>query len=187
MKTALFIDFDDSFSYNVVQELENIGIKVKVINWLDFEELPNQDLLVLGPGPGRPEDYQRIFPLIASWLSEKQPLFAVCLGHQIFWTLLGEEVVRSKWPVHGQKVNLHLNAEWRKWLQIKNDVFVQRYNSLCVPEQASLRNPYLKNFIQDGEILITTDKNVISYQFHPESLGTSFRRCFFAPITRDLI
>jgi len=175
---ATFIDFEDSFSFNVVQELTLAGFNVKVINWKDFEENPADGLLVLGPGPGHPDDYQQLFPLIKKWITDKKPFFGVCLGHQIFWRLLDEEVVRSKEPLHGQKIKLLLDDEWKSWLGINKEVFVQRYNSLAVMGQASLRNPYYKNFIQNDEIIMTKSPHVITYQFHPESIGTTFRKNF---------
>lgn len=175
---ATFIDFEDSFAFNVVQELTQVGFDVEVINWKDYESNPREGLLVLGPGPGHPDDYQQLFPLIKSWIAENKPFFGVCLGHQIFWRLLDEDVVRSKEPLHGQKVKLLLTADWKKWLGINKEVFVQRYNSLAVMGQASLRNPYYQNFIQNDEILITKAPHVITYQFHPESIGTTFRREF---------
>lgn len=187
MKKATFVDFEDSFSYNVVQELTEIGFQVTVIHWRDFETLPETGLLVLGPGPGHPDDYQQLFPMLKTWISDKKPLFGVCLGHQIFWRLLGEEVLRSKEPLHGQRVKLTLDVEWRKWLGVENDIFVQRYNSLAVFGQAALRNPYLTNFIQNDEILITRGEHVLTYQFHPESIGTSFRRELMMPVYRDLV
>ena len=57
MKKVLFIDFEDSFSFNVVQELTEIGLQVEVINWTDFNSVTDHDLLVIGPGPGHPDDY----------------------------------------------------------------------------------------------------------------------------------
>lgn len=179
---ATFIDFEDSFSFNVVQELVQVGFDVSVINWKDYEDNPQTDLLVLGPGPGHPDDYQKIFPLVRSWLENKRPFFGVCLGHQIFWRLQNEEVVRSKEPLHGQKIKLSLSQEWSEWLGTSGDVFVQRYNSLAVLGQASLRNPVYHNFIQDDEILITRGPHLLTYQFHPESIGTTYRIGFMRAV-----
>lgn len=187
MKKATFIDFEDSFSFNVVQELTEVGFEVNVIPWIDFDKLPEEGLLVLGPGPGHPDDYSQIFPLLKDWIKKERPLFGVCLGHQLFWRVLGEDVVRSKEPLHGQRVRLFLTSEWQEWLGLKSEVLVQRYNSLAVLEQAALRNPYLKNFIQDGEVLITRGSHVITYQFHPESVGTMCREAFMRPVLRDLV
>lgn len=179
---ATFIDFEDSFSYNVVQELVDTGFEVKVIHWRDYEENPVEGLLVLGPGPGHPDDYQVLFPLIKSWLNQNRPFFGVCLGHQIFWRLQNEEVVRSKNPLHGQKVKLELTDKWRKFFGLTGPVFVQRYNSLAVLSQAAVRNPFIETYIQDDEILISKTPHLITYQFHPESIGTSFRKEFMNPL-----
>ena len=179
---ATFIDFEDSFSFNIVQELTLVGFEVTVINWNDYDENPLDGLLVAGPGPGHPDDYVSIFHLFKRWLSEDRPLFGVCLGHQIFWRLQGGEVVRSKEPLHGQRVLLNLTEEWKQWLGINEKVYVQRYNSLSVPGKFSEKNPYCINFIQDNEILMTRTNRVITYQFHPESIGTTFRTEFMKVI-----
>lgn len=179
---ATFIDFEDSFSYNVIQELELVGLKSEIVNWKDYEKNPESGLLVLGPGPGHPDDYQRIYPLIQEWLNKKKPLLGICLGHQIFWRIQGEEVLRSKLPLHGQKVSLELTQDWKEWLGIKSKVFVQRYNSLAVLEKLTGHYPELKNYSQDGEILITRSSHVITYQFHPESIGTTFRKQFMEAV-----
>lgn len=186
---ALLIDFDDSFTFNVVQELEQAGVTTEVINWKDFESLPDHGLLVLGPGPGHPDDYQRLFPLLKEWITAKRPLLGICLGHQIFWHLQGEGVLRSKYPLHGQRQKLELTGEWREWLGIsgQDEVWVQRYNSLAVMAPAGVRSPYFRNFVQNDEILITAGDNVVTYQFHPESVGTTYRKAFITPVLRDLV
>lgn len=186
MRKATFIDFEDSFSFNVVQELTLIGFDVSVVSWKDFESLPEEGILILGPGPGHPSDYEAIFPLVREWLHAHKPFFGVCLGHQIFWLLQGEPVLRSKEPRHGQRVALNFTPEWSEWLNLKPGVLVQRYNSLAVME-SSHRIPALKNFIQDGEILITRGQNIITYQFHPESIGTMCRKAFMRPVFEDLV
>lgn len=182
MRRAHFIDFDDSFTWNVVQELQEQGFRVHVQHWMDFETLPVADLLVLGPGPGHPDDYQRIFSLVSDWLKEGRAFFGVCLGHQIFWRLRGEGVYRSREPVHGQRVELTLDRSWQEWLGLPEKVKVQRYNSLGVPEEAIRRNPDVLNLLFDGEVMMTRGQGILSYQFHPESVGTSFRRAFFRPL-----
>jgi len=179
---ATFIDFEDSFTYNLVQELFLVGFDVKVIQWKDYEENPEEGLLVLGPGPGHPDDYQKIFPFIREWLRDKKPLFGVCLGHQIFWSLLGGPVLRSKNPLHGQKVKLHFNREWQEWFGQRDEIYVQRYNSLTVLESSAQKWPELTCFIQDEEVLISRSSNVLTYQFHPESIGTTFKKNFMSRV-----
>lgn len=187
MKRALYLEFDDSFSFNVISELTKLPLEVVVVHWMDFESTDGFDLIVLGPGPGHPDDYQRIFPLIENWISDERPLLGICLGHQIYWRLLGEDVIRSKEPLHGQKVKLNLTPEWTSWLGVSGEVWVQRYNSLSVMGQVSTRYPHLKTFEVDGEIMITKGEKVITYQFHPESVGTTLPECFFRPVLRELV
>lgn len=185
MKKALFIDFDDSFTFNVVQELTELGLIVEVMAWQDFISLTDHDLLVLGPGPGNPDDYQVLYPLIQEWLNQGKKIFGVCLGHQILWKMRGAEVARSHTPLHGQKVKLSLDSDWQQWLRISEHITVQRYNSLAVMDAGNGGD--VVNFIQDGEILMSRSPQIISYQFHPESMGTKCRSAFFRPIFRDLL
>ena len=187
MKKATFIDFEDSFTYNLVQELTEVGFSVEIISWQDFEKLPDEGLLVLGPGPGHPDDYIRIFDLLKTWINQKRPLFGVCLGHQLYWRILGEDIIRSKEPLHGQKVKLDLTHEWKEWFQVSKDIVVQRYNSLAVLDGPGIRNSKLKNFIQNDEVLISRGEGVITYQFHPESIGTTYRKALLGPVFRDLV
>lgn len=182
---ALFVDFDDSFTFNVLQSLEEAGIQCDLIHWRDFENLTDHDLLILGPGPGHPDDYQQIFYLVEKWLKDEKAFFGVCLGHQIFWTLKGEKVVRSLQPKHGQKVALNLPQEWREWLGVDHDPLVQRYNSLCVHEPHRAEELMIHSL--EGEIMITRGKKIITYQFHPESMGTTYRRSFFNVLRRHLV
>ncbi len=182
MKKALFIDFDDSFTWNVIQELEISGFEVTVLHWMDLESVPDTDLLVLGPGPGHPDDYQRIFSVINEWLKMKKPFFGLCLGHQIFWRIRGETIYRSKEPLHGQRIILDLDNRWQEWLKLPAQVKVQRYNSLSVTEEVSIRNPDMQNLLRDGEVMISRGEKILTYQFHPESVGTSFRQGFFRPL-----
>lgn len=187
MRKALFIDFDDSFTWNVIQELEEADFEVTVLHWMDLETVHDTDLLVLGPGPGHPDDYQRIFPIIHAWLIQKKPFFGLCLGHQIFWRIRGENVYRSKEPLHGQRVLLELDSRWQQWLKLKSQVKVQRYNSLCVTDEVSIRNPDVQSLLKDGEVMISRGENILTYQFHPESVGTSFRQAFFRPLQQFFV
>jgi anthranilate/para-aminobenzoate synthase component II len=183
MKKALFIDFDDSITWNVIQELETANFSVSVLHWMDLDEtVPETDLLVLGPGPGHPDDYQTIFPVLTDWIEKKRPVFGLCLGHQILWRLRGEMVYRSKEPVHGHRVELTLDKNWQEFLSLPPKVKVQRYNALSVAGEVSIRNPDVRNVLLEGEVMISRGEHFLSYQFHPESVGTSFRQAFFRPL-----
>ena len=185
VRKALFLDCEDSFSYNLVQELTEVGLEVKVIHWSELTEDHLSDLLVLGPGPGHPDDYQSIYPLIQSWLDQDKKIFGVCLGHQILWRLLGHEVRRSQFPLHGQKIQLNLNKDWQQWLKLPAGTWVQRYNSLAVTGSPAKEGVVTHE--ENSEIILSRSKNFISYQFHPESVGTNCRRSFFNVIFSNLL
>lgn len=185
MKKVLFIDFEDSFSFNVVQELTLIGLTVEVINWTDFKTVTDHDLLVLGPGPGHPDDYHYIFDVIKDWQLHGKKIFAICLGHQILWRLKGGQIVKSAYPLHGQKIKLNLAPHWQEWLNLPSEIWVQRYNSLAVMVDENHQG--IDNLVENGEIVMSRSSHFISYQFHPESVGTKCRASFFQPILRDLL
>lgn len=181
-RKILFLDFEDSFSFNVVGELSSLGLEVIVKNWKEFKSDEDFDLLVLGPGPGHPDDYQEIFPLIEAWPAK---IFGVCLGHQILWRLKGLEVKRSEYPLHGQKVKLNLNEDWQNWLNLPDSIWVQRYNSLAVLGDEVMGE--VINHLENGEIMMSRCERFISYQFHPESVGTNCRDSFFRAVTGNLL
>jgi len=185
MKQALFLDFQDSFTYNVVQELEDIGIRVKVIPWQDFTSLESEKLLVLGPGPGHPDEYAEIFEMILRWLEMGKNIFGVCLGHQLIWKLKGMEIISSAHPMHGQSFLLPITNLVEDWLDLKGPLKVQRYNSLAV----RFSGVYALDLysVEGDELMLAKTKQIISYQFHPESLGTNCRKSFFMPILKDLL
>lgn len=185
MKTALFVDFEDSFSFNVVQELTEAGFIVDVIKWFDLTDSYNYDLLVLGPGPGHPDDYANLFPFVQRWLDSQKKILGICLGHQIIWSIKGYKIDRANHPLHGQRVQVFLTEGWQNWLGLPREVWVQRYNSLAVKTEKALEEG--DAILVDGELMMYRDRSVITYQFHPESVGTKCRQSFFRPIFRDLL
>jgi anthranilate/para-aminobenzoate synthase component II len=186
MKKALFLDFEDSFTFNIVQELKLIGLEVDIIHWSDFWDISNYDLLVLGPGPGHPDNYQSIFSKIQNCLDKKVKIFAICLGHQIIWRIKGKHILRSKNPVHGQRTRLDLTQMWQDYFNLPSLVWVQRYNSLAV-SACDLFFKEFDFFIKDEEIIISKSNDLLTYQFHPESVGTNCRESFFRPILTYLL
>ena len=185
MKKALLVDFEDSFTFNVVQELTEIGLRVKVIPWTEFKSVSEHELLVLGPGPGHPDEYQQIFDVIRDWQAASKKIFGICLGHQILWRLKGFQVVQSAFPLHGQKILLNLSEDWQEWLNLPAEIWVQRYNSLAVLDGEA--EVGVEKLVERGEIVMSRSSSFISYQFHPESVGTKCRESFFRPILTDLL
>jgi anthranilate/para-aminobenzoate synthase component II len=185
MRKILIVDFEDSFTFNIASEFaKNKNQVVDVIGWrsLKAQMIEGSDLVVFGPGPGHPDEYQEIFPMIKKTLEEKKKkVVGICLGHQLIWSCLGLEIKRSSRPIHGQKVELILNSEWKKLLQTtENALTVQRYNSLAVVKgKKNFETEYLMLW-NDGELLASYETKLITYQFHPESIGTTYPQMFFS-------
>ena len=177
------VDFEDSFSYNLLQLLESIG-DTKIISFKDSASLLNlikdRDVLVLGPGPGHVDEYIHIVsPLIDLVKSKLIFIMGVCLGHQLILSHLYKcQILNCRQPMHGQSVSLVPSKELNGMLKIDYSSRVQRYNSWFV-----CTNNLAKNFcIMDeyNELALFSDcKNILTMQFHPESVGTSFRDQYF--------
>ena len=191
---ALF-DFEDSFTYNLYSDLKKfLSVDfgdIKVFHWTKLTDLKLQDydLIVLGPGPGHPDEYSKIFPTVRSLISDKTNcFFAVCLGHQVLWRSLGAKVERLKSPIHGQglELNIPLGSIWsNQQLCPQGKCLVQLYNSLSVDiSHVKKLNICLNLLDRNNQLYGCHFKNGLSYQFHPESVGTSCPDLFFRAMTK---
>src|SRR5947199_9947581 len=101
---VLVIDNYDSFTYNLVQYLGELGAEVRVMrnDAVSVSEVAGvrADRIVISPGPGRPEDAGITMNVIRQ-LGETTPILGVCLGHQAIGAVFGGEVVRAGLPMHG--------------------------------------------------------------------------------------
>lgn len=200
-KIYLF-DFEDSFTFNIAAEIEALNLKnisLKVLTYTNLypgevekilsevkRDLPL--LCVYGPGPGTPLDYKRCFPGIQMLLRRAKSFHVgVCLGHQILWTMKGAKIERAKTVIHGQSVLFTIP----KWSSIfPRSAFnkvtkVQRYNSLVVSLPPSLLKDKNNAFaFVSGECMAGMGRKILSYQFHPESVGTECPQLFFSFIKR---
>ncbi len=190
-REVYLFDFNDSFTYNVASELYEIGYKAQVITpqnmGAKLQEIAmsrKKCVIVYGPGPGHPDEYSSLFPLILKALTNPYIYhFGVCLGHQLIWRARGWEVIPSGMPVHGQKFDFKVPS----WDEFEanfrgREIPVQRYNSLVVKGNGEEFFALYK-----GEVMAARFERGISYQFHPESIGTANPKIFFAPIKQFLM
>lgn len=190
-KQVVIIDFDDSFTFNIASELYLLGLNAKVIHYNLLPSLvldSEVGIVILGPGPGHPDDYSFYYPYLKQIINNTNIfVMGICLGHQLIWKLKGASIFRLKQPLHGHSCIMQIPA-WSKYfdhLVINKKVLVQSYNSLAVLYDADLM-PVSSNVIHGSQVMASLFFNGISFQFHPESIGTSYPRIFFGPLKKKL-
>ena len=196
-------DFNDSFTYNIFSQLKLINPKLEIklvpyeLHLSVLEELVDTNLktvVIFGPGPGHPDDYKDSLSFIPKILENSSLFFmGICLGHQLLWRAKGLKVEVCERPIHGQVCEYLIGEEdyFRKILNLEDSKLkVQRYNSLCILEpefKNQTKGKQFKSFFQEGELVMTAGNNFLTYQFHPESVGTTCPSSYFTPILDFLL
>ena len=174
---VLVIDNYDSFTYNLVQYLGELGAEVQVMRndavRLDDVANVHPDHIVISPGPGRPEQAGVTMSVIRH-LGETTPILGVCLGHQAIGAVFGGDVVRAGVPMHGKTSTIEHNGAG-VFSGITGPFEASRYHSLIVAERGLPRElEVTARTREDGNIMglrhITWP--VYGVQFHPESILT---------------
>ena len=167
------IDNFDSFTYNLVQLLGELGAQVRVFrnNQVELGELRGHDGLVISPGPGTPNDAGISLDAITA-LSGTLPILGVCLGHQAIGQAFGASVVRTA-PVHGKSA--YVRHDYSGLFAGLADPFgAGRYHSLVVDRQSVPETLVVNAWTQDGLVMGLRHRSHPTYgvQFHPESILT---------------
>lgn len=172
----LMIDNYDSFTYNIVQYLGELGVELKVwrndqFSMEDVEAL-NPKAIVVSPGPCSPNEAGKSLQVFAEW-SHRLPIFGVCLGHQCLGQHFGGNVIHADRLMHGMTSPVHHFGD-ALFHGVENPFIATRYHSLIV-ERSSL--PSCLSIIAEtaeGEIMALRHNQypVYGVQFHPESYAT---------------
>ena len=172
----LLIDNYDSFTFNIVQALGELGADVHVvrndkIDVNEAEALQPESLLV-SPGPGRPEDAGNSVALIKHF-ADKLPVLGVCLGHQCIVTAFGGTIERADRVMHGKVSNVYHDSR-TIYEGLSNPFSATRYHSLLVREEKLPQDLEVSAYTSDGEIMGVRlrGRPVEGLQFHPESILT---------------
>ncbi len=172
----LMLDNYDSFTYNLVQYLGELGADVEVRRndevSVDEIEAMRPTHVVISPGPCTPNEAGITLALISK-LAGKVPILGVCLGHQAIGQAFGGKVVRAKEVMHGKVSKIRHDGKG-VFEKIPNEFIATRYHSLAV-ERASLPACLeVSADTPDGEIMGLRHKSlaVEGVQFHPEALLT---------------
>jgi len=172
------IDNYDSFTFNLVQYLGELGQEVVVkrndeISIKEIEEM-NPDFLMISPGPCTPDDAGISMEAIQTFAG-KIPIFGVCLGHQSIAQVFGGDVVRAERLMHGKTSAIYHDGK-TVFSNIEQPFTATRYHSLIVKKETLPDCFEIAALTKDDEIMAIRHKEfpIEGVQFHPESIITSF-------------
>ena len=175
-KTILMIDNYDSFTYNLVHYLGELGQQVEVRrnDCLDFDFVDDldPDMIVISPGPCTPKEAGLSVDIIKRYVGKK-PILGVCLGHQAVGYAYGANIVRAERLLHG-KTSPIIHDGKTSFLGLPNPFEATRYHSLLVEEGSLPPEFEISAWTEEGEIMGIRHKEfpVEGVQFHPESILT---------------
>jgi anthranilate synthase component 2 len=176
MMRVLVIDNYDSFTYNLVHYIGELGAEVEVVRndkiTLDQVGERAPDAIVISPGPCTPNEAGICLPLIERFASEI-PMFGVCLGLQSMGQAFGGEVIRAPVPMHG-KVSTITHDGRGVFRGINKQFEATRYHSLVVRDESLPDELSVTARSEDGQIMGLQHHHlpVHGVQFHPESISS---------------
>lgn len=170
------IDNYDSFAYNLVQYLGELGGEPLALRNDSFtlSQLADKkpQAIVISPGPGAPEDAGLSLAVIEHFKG-RVPIFGVCLGHQAIGQYFGGEIIRAPEPVHGKQAEVHHNGD-SLFAGLGSPFRAARYHSLIIRRETLPQCLDVLAETADGLIMAIRHKvlPIIGVQFHPESIIT---------------
>ncbi|HEV2359164.1 MAG TPA: aminodeoxychorismate/anthranilate synthase component II [bacterium] len=174
----LVIDNYDSFTYNLVQYLGELGEELEVrrndASTVDEIAALRPEAIVVSPGPCTPAEAGVSTPLVAS-LAGRVPILGVCLGHQCIGAACGGAVVRGLAPVHGKTSRIHHDGR-TIFTGLPSPITGTRYHSLVIDPGRLPPSLEVSARTEDGVIMGVRHRTAIveGVQFHPESVLTDY-------------
>ena len=173
----LLIDNYDSFTYNLVHYLGELGadVLVKRNDALDVQAAMalRPEAILLSPGPGTPSQAGICLALTAAAAETRTPLMGVCLGHQTIGETFGGEVIRCHEIVHGKMGTMHHTGKG-VFSDLPSPFEATRYHSLIVERDSLPGDLEITAELEDGTIMGLQHKTlpIHGVQFHPESIAS---------------
>lgn len=173
----ILIDNYDSFTYNIVQYLQELGVEPKVFenDKITVDELKkiNFDSVIISPGAGNP-DTARISMGVINEFYKTKKILGICLGHQCIAQFFGGKIEKSQNPTHGKTSKIRICENSKLFKNLPKEFEVTRYHSLEVSSLPKELKITAKT--QDGTIMAIEHKTLPIYgvQFHPEAILTEY-------------
>ncbi len=172
----LVIDNYDSFVYNLVHYVEDLGVPTEVVrnDALTVEQALKKrpGAVILSPGPCTPNEAGICLPLLANAPAEL-PMLGVCLGHQAIGQAFGGEVISAKAIMHGKVADVRHRGEGL-FRGLSSPLKATRYHSLAVRRDSLPSDLIVDAETEDGEIMALrhATRPIYGLQFHPESIAS---------------
>jgi len=180
----IVIDNYDSFTYNLVQYLGELGAELPIasevqvyrndqISLAEIRQL-QPAAVVISPGPGRPEDAGISLELIKE-LGPTLPILGVCLGHQSIGQVFGGKIVSAPVLMHGKTSQVE-HAGTGVFQGVESPMIATRYHSLVIEKQSCPEVLEITAWVEDGTIMGVRHReypHIEGVQFHPESILTT--------------
>ncbi len=173
----LVIDNYDSFTYNIVQEMGELGADIEVVrnDQVTVNEIAamRPSHIVVSPGPGFPKDAGISRDVIRE-LGPSTPILGVCLGHQCMGEVFGGVVLHAKKQMHGKVSMIHHDSD-PLFRGLGNPFQATRYHSLVVQMETLPKDLVVTAWTDEDEIMGLRHKYfpIVGVQFHPESILTT--------------
>lgn len=171
----ILIDNYDSFTYNIVQYLQELGVEPKVFenDKISVEELLQMDFdsIIISPGAGNPNTAGVSMDVIKNFYQTKK-ILGICLGHQCIAQFFGGKIVKSQNPTHGKTSRIYFDENSKLFKGLPQGFEVTRYHSLEVKDT----NLKITARTKDGTIMALEHETFPIYgvQFHPEAILTQY-------------
>ena len=170
MKIAM-IDNYDSFTYNLVHLVRELGAEITVFrnDQFELEQLDDFDKIMLSPGPGIPVEAGKLLDVIRTFAGSK-PILGICLGEQAIGEVFGGKLINLSSVFHGVQTPAHIIAEDTIFRGLPRDILVGRYHSWVV-DANNLPDCLEVTCVSDeGQVMALRHKeyDVRGIQFHPE-------------------
>lgn len=173
----LVVDNYDSFTWNIVHYLRELGAEVRVVRndaLSAAEALSNKgEAILISPGPGAPDDAGISLDLVAACAAARRPLLGICLGHQAIAQAFGGQIVRAPAVMHGKTSAIHHDRSGL-FAGLPSPFEVTRYHSLVAEADTLPASLTATAKAEDGTIqgFAHCDLPIHGVQFHPESIAS---------------
>lgn len=175
----ILIDNYDSFTYNIVQYLEELGVEPKIFenDKVTIDELKSLDFdsIIISPGAGNPDTAGISMAVLEEFYKTKK-ILGICLGHQCIAKFFGANIAKSKNPTHGKTSKIFVCENSKLFKNLPKNFDVTRYHSLEVEKSSMPSNLKITAETQDG-IIMALEHNALpiyGVQFHPEAILTQY-------------